>query len=360
MTLNRIHIVTWRDLDDPLAGGSELHINELVKRWAASGLEITLRTGAVKGEATVVERDGYRVIRKGGRLTGLVRTPVSELLARQGPRDGLVEVWHGINFLSPLWARGPRVAFAHHVHGDQFRYVLPGPAARAAEVLETKISPWLYRTTPIATLSPSNRNELVALGHAADNVHVVPPGVDPACRPGGARSPHPLVVVVGRLMPQKRVDLVADALAPLRSTYPDLELVVVGDGPDRERMASVLPAWARLVGWASGEEKVSWYQRAWVVASGSVAEGWNMTLTEAGACGTPSIATDIAGHSDAVIDGVTGFLTSGIDAMTQAFERLLGDAELRSTMGEAARAHAACFTWDGAADALLGLLARQA
>ena len=45
---------------------------------------------------------------------------------------------------------------------------------------------------------------------------------------------------------------------------------------------------------------------AWVVASSSVREGWGMTLTEAAACGTPAVATRIAGHVDAVDDGVSG------------------------------------------------------
>ena len=47
-----------------------------------------------------------------------------------------------------------------------------------------------------------------------------------------------------------------------------------------------------------------------MLASASVAEGWGMTITEAAACGTPAVVTDIAGHRDAVVDGVTGVLAA--------------------------------------------------
>jgi glycosyltransferase involved in cell wall biosynthesis len=357
--IRRLHVVSWRDLDDPGAGGSELHINQLARRWAAGGLDVTIRTGAVRGAPAELRRDGYRVVRRGGPRSGLLRAPLSEVLRMQGPSDALVEVWHGINFLSPLWWRGPRVGIEHHVHGDQFRFVLPAPAARLAEVLERDVYPRLYRRTPLVTLSASNRDELVALGYPPDQVHVVPPGLDEHFTPGGEKAPRPTVLVVGRLMPQKRVEVVAEALAPLRARHPDLELLVAGDGPDRGRLDAVLPPWASLLGKVHHDDLVALYRRSWVVASASVAEGWNMTLTEGGACGTPSVATAIPGHVDAVVDGTTGLLADDVAGLTRAFERVLGDAALRAELGSAAAAHARRFTWDGAARAVLDVLDGQ-
>jgi glycosyltransferase involved in cell wall biosynthesis len=360
VTIRRLHVVAWRDLDDPGAGGSEIHINELARRWAARGIDVTLRTGAVPGAPGELRRDGYRVVRRGGPLTGFVRAPSSELLRLQGPSDALVEVWHGVSFLAPLWFRGPRVGIAHHVHADQFQYVLPGPAARLAAVLERDVYPRLYRTTPLVTLSASNKQELVELGYAAGSMHVIPPGLDDRYMPGGAKADHPQVLVVARLMPQKRIEVVAEALAPLRGTHPDLELVVVGDGPDRGRLASLLPPWATMTGRVEHAALLAAYRSAWVVASASVVEGWNMTLTEAGACGTPSVATRNHGHVDAVDDGVTGLLADDAPGLTSAFARLLGDASLRARLGAAAVGHAHRFTWDGAAAGFLDLLEAQA
>lgn len=356
MTPHRIHVVAWRDREDPQAGGSEKHINELARRWAAAGHDVTLRTGAVAGGATEVRRDGYRVVRRGGALTTLVRSPLSEVFRRQGRADALVEVWHGINFLSPLWWRGPRVGIAHHVHGEQFRFVLPGPAARVAEVLERQVSPRLYRRTPLVTLSPSTRAELLELGYPAGNVHVSPPGVEERFSAGGRRADHPVVLSVGRLMPQKRVDLVIDALVEVQSRVPDLELVIVGTGPEEARLRALAPAWVTFAGRVGDDELVERYRSAWVVASASVAEGWNMTVTEGGACGTPAVASRIAGHVDAIVEGETGLLATGRDELVAAFERLLTDHDLRRRMGEAARTHAAGFTWDAAAATVLAAL----
>ncbi len=64
----------------------------------------------------------------------------------------------------------------------------------------------------------------------------------------------------------------------------------------------------------SGQRALSWSastRRAWVVASSSAREGWGLTLTEAAACGTPAVATRIAGHADAVRDGRSGLLVPG-------------------------------------------------
>ena len=65
-------------------------------------------------------------------------------------------------------------------------------------------------------------------------------------------------------------------------------------------------------------ELVAWYRRAWVVASSSQREGWGMTLTEAAACGTPAVATAIAGHADAVLDGESGLLVENLDDLAGA------------------------------------------
>ena len=47
--VRRVHVLAWRDLDDPDAGGSELHADEFMRRWAAAGLEIVHRTSAAAG-----------------------------------------------------------------------------------------------------------------------------------------------------------------------------------------------------------------------------------------------------------------------------------------------------------------------
>ena len=363
--LKRIHVLAWRDLADVEAGGSEVHASTVCRLWAEAGLDVTMRTSYAPGAPTDSRRDGYRVVRRAGRYLVFPRGVASEMLGRHGTRDALVEIWNGVPWLSPIWARGPRVTWLHHVHGPMWKMVLPPGLARAGSLVERRLAPPFYRRTSVITLSPSSRDELVGqLKFPATNVTVVPPGIDARFSAGGVRSPTPLVVAVGRLMPVKRFELLVDQVAPLRSRHPDLRLVIVGEGAERDLIEACVARhdaadWVTLAGRVTDDELVALYRRAWIVASASVAEGWGMTLTEAAACGTPAVATDIAGHRDAVADGRSGVLAAP-DELGAAIGRVVADPDLRARLHAGALAHAATFTWEATAAATLTVLADDA
>jgi glycosyltransferase involved in cell wall biosynthesis len=363
--LQRIHILAWRDLDDPEAGGSELHIHEVAKRWAAAGIHVTVRTSHAPGRAPEIMRDGYRVIRRAGRYLVFPRAALSERAGRHGPADALVEVWNGVPFLSPAWHRGRRLVLLHHVHGEMFRMVLPPSLARFGELVERRLAPPFYGHTTVATLSASAREEILReLGLRPERVGVVPPGIDERFRPDAAvRATVPTVVSVGRLVPVKRHDRLVRAAAEARQVVPDLRLRILGEGYEREQIEAVVAEldaqdWVELPGRVDDAELLRSYQEAWVVASASSHEGWGMSLTEAAACGTPSVATDVPGHADAVRHGRTGLLTHE-DGLSAALVQLLTDRELRHRLGQQATEHAATLSWDATALRLLTLLADQ-
>ena len=353
--LRRIHVLAWRDLVDIEAGGSEVHAAKVLSQWAEAGLEVTMRTSYAQGHPYRGERDGYRIVRKHGRFMVFPTAVVSEILGSQGPRDGVVEIWNGVPFLTPLWAWGPRTTWIHHVHRDMWEMVLEPGLARVGKFFEHRIAPPLYRSTPIVTLSESSRREIVEyLGLPSERISVVPPGIDERFTPQGRRSPKPLVVAVGRLMPSKRFDDLIARMAAVRSEIEDLELVIVGDGYERpvlEQQVLELGAtdWIRIAGKVSDDELRSLYRKAWIVASTSVAEGWGMTLTEAAACGTPAVATDIAGHRDAVADGRSGILCSDAPSFIAACVAILSDSDLRQRLSKGARQHADTLTWTATA-----------
>ena len=359
--VRRIHTMAWRDLDDPDAGGSEVHADEFMRRWASAGLEVTHRTSAAVGQPAEAVRNGYRVIRRGSRYTVFPRTIVSEVTRRMGPYDALVEIWNGVPWFSPVWCRRPRITFLHHVHGPMWGQILPGPLAGFGRALEARIAPPFYRRTQMVTPSEATREELLELGFRPDRVLAVNNGVSEAFRPANdpdaARSPEPLVVAVARLAPVKRFDELIRAAVVARHEVPALRLEIVGDGPMRaelEALAHDLGAgeWITFVGQVAHADLVARYQRAWLVASASLAEGWGLTLTEAAACGTPAVATDIRGHRSSVVDGVTGVLAP-LDRLGATLAQVLNDHDLRARLAEAALARARTLTWDAAA---LGIL----
>lgn len=391
--IRRIDMVAWRDLDHPEAGGSELHAASVAERWAAAGVEIRLTASRATGEPRVGFHDGYRIERPAGRygifpavsaqrsytryiaphLPGPGKRPQARSerrgsTGRPSPSgsDATVEIWNGMPFFSPLWAPRPRLVFLHHVHDRMWDLVLPKGLAALGRVLESHIAPPVYRHTPVVTLSDSSRQAIIdLLRFDPKMVHVVQPGVEESFFPGPNRNPTPLVVAVGRLVPYKRFDRLIEVLVRLHQRHPELQAVIAGEGQERAALADLIrrhgaEGWILLPGRIDDETLLDLYQRAWVLASTSAYEGWGLTITEAAACGTPAVVSPIAGHSDAVDDGVTGFLAEPGAEMEQRISHLLSNPLLRRRMERAARHRAAALTWDRTALEMIRLLAAQA
>jgi glycosyltransferase involved in cell wall biosynthesis len=368
--LRRVHLLSWRDLEDVEAGGSEVHAAELARHWAAAGLEVTWRSSFASGHPTTVVRDGYRVIRRAGRYLVFPRAVFSELTGRHGPSDALLEIWNGMPFFSPLWYRGPRAVMLHHVHHEMWQMVLGDDnpmLARLGDTIERRVAPPVYRRSRIITPSESARDEIVSLLHIPERqIDVVHNGLGHAFKPGGEKTHNPSIVAVGRLVPVKRHDLLIRAAAVAREQVPDLTLTIVGEGYERERLDAVIreldaEAWVHLTGRVSEPALVRLYQEAWVASSASAREGWGLSLTEAAACGTPAVATRIAGHTDAVRDGQSGLLTGGTaDSLGAALVQVLTDADLRATLRAGALERAAVLSWETTALGVMRTLAGQA
>jgi glycosyltransferase involved in cell wall biosynthesis len=266
---------------------------------------------------------------------------------------GIVEVWNGIPWLTPLWTKGANVTWIHHVH-EPLWDVMCGPFTGAiGRTVEMRMAPRLYRRSLICTPGESTRDILerrLGLGRDSGRISVVPPGVDPAFCPSGLPDPAPSVLVVARLVRSKRVELVIDAMRDVVGRYPVTVLHIVGDGPERARLehrarATLGPQRAIFHGAVSQQHLIEAYRSAWILVSASAAEGWGMTISEAGACGTPAVATDIAGHQDAVLANVTGLLVPPSE-LGRGISQLIANHRLRDKMGHAARAKAAELSWE--------------
>jgi glycosyltransferase involved in cell wall biosynthesis len=355
--VRRVHVFAWRDLDDPDAGGSEVHADEFMRRWSAAGLDIVHRTSAGVGIPATARRNGYGVIRRGNRYSVFPRTVISELFGRMGRSDAVIEIWNGVPWFSPVWYRRPNMTIIHHVHGPMWDQIMPGPLAGAGRLLEARLAPPFYRRTQVVTPSAGTREELLELGYRPERVTAVDNGVDPIFSPGGAKSAEPLVVAAARLAPVKRFELLLRAAEEARDTVPNLRLRIVGEGPSRAALESWVAAhgaggWVDLPGRLDRPALRDEFRRAWLVASASLAEGWGLALTEGAACGTPAVATAIRGHRCSVVDGVTGVLAEPAD-LGRALGGLLTDHQRRDRLGAAALARARTLTWDASA---LGVL----
>ena len=125
-------------------------------------------------------------------------------------------------FLSPLWARCPRIVFLHHVHAEMWKMVLPRGLAEIGYAFEHRVAPPVYRRSRIVTLSSSSKDgdRRAARAYPASRSPSCPPGVESHFSPGAVRSETPLVVAVGRLVPVKRFELMIEALVPAQAAPP--------------------------------------------------------------------------------------------------------------------------------------------
>jgi len=154
--------------------------------------------------------------------------------------------------------------------------------------------------------------------------------------PGEAR----VLIVVAKLMPQKGHAVLLRALAPLLDRYPDLHVLLVGDGPLRESLIATIgrlpaPHRVRLVGNRLDVNELLAASDLFVLPS--LWEGLPMALLEAMASGLPVVATNVSGSSQVVVDNETGFLAppGDVDRLGAAIATMLDDPERAHLMAEA-------------------------
>lgn len=351
----RVMLLNWRDTGHPEGGGSELYCENLAAGLAASGHDVTMLTARYPGSRAEESRDGYRILRAGGRFTVYVRALLRLLLRTAGPFDVVVDVQNGTPFFARIVTRRPVVVLCHHVHRDQWRIVFGGTrigniVARLGWLVESRIAPRLLSGCRYVTVSQVSKRDLVSLGVRAGDITVVYNGT-PRTLPQSARAEAPEVVVLGRIVPHKRIEHAIRAVAVLRQEIPDLRLTVVGQGwwePEilQEVRRCGLRDHVELTGHVDDVHKHALLSRAWVLATPSIMEGWGLSVVEAASHGTPSVAYGSAGGlAESIVDGHTGLLSADSEEdFTRQLRRLLLDHELRSSMGRAAQLHAQMFT----------------
>lgn len=354
-----ILLVNWQDLRNPHAGGAEIHLFELFTRLATAGHRVRLVCSGFDGGAAVEEVAGIEVHRTGGRMSFALRGrwAVRRALRAERP-DVVVDDVNKLPLCIPTLTDLPVYAIVPHLFGTTAFQEVSWPMAATVWAAE-RLIPGCYRRAWFHAISESTRDDLVGRGIPASRIAVIHPGVDAdryAPDPAASRFDPPRFVYVGRLKRYKGVDILLRAMVLARRERPDLELAIAGSGDDRarlERLASDLQLGGavRFLGFVDEATKLALLRGAVANVFPSPKEGWGITVMEAAACGTPSIASDSPGLRDSVRDGSTGVLVphGDAEALAAAMLRLANDASLVHRLGSAARRHALTHSWDAAA-----------
>jgi len=178
-----------------------------------------------------------------------------------------------------------------------------------------------------------------------DKLHIVHCGVDTGREEirnheGRGRN----LLFIGRLDHVKGLPLLIEAVSVLKSNYPDIHLDIVGDGPERADLQSIIDSRQlekeiTIHGYRSQKELQAFFQRADLFVMTSFFEGIPVVLMEAMAHGVPVVAPRITGIPELVEDGVCGFLTIPGDsgALAESIASLLNDPGKRNRFASAGR-----------------------
>jgi len=288
-------------------------------------------------EAALREDFAPKLIECSGQVDrGTVRA-IRELATAEG-----ADVIHAHGYKADIYCffavrgRVPLVSTCHTWYDTDLLVTLYGKADRLV----------LRSFQRVVAVSEEVRRQLLGAGVRAERIRMVRNGID--LRPFDQRratadSEREIVVgLVGRLAWEKGVDLFLSAAARLVDKFPGAKFVVVGEGPDAEKLDGMLDELkirgrAELLG--RREDMPAVYRSLDIMVSASRQEGLPMAILEGMASRLPLVATTVGEVPSVVRDGVTGFVVApnDVDALAGAIARLLGDAAMRERMGTAGR-----------------------
>lgn len=353
----RILILNWRDIRHKFAGGAEVYIHEIAKRFVQEGNSVTLFCGNDAHCPRYQVIDGVQIVRRGGFYTVYFWAFVYYVIKFRGKFDIVIDSENGIPFLTPFYIRKPIYLLIHHVHQEVFRNHLPILLSKLARLIEGRLMPYMYKNKTVITVSDSSKKEIIKLGFTNEaDIHVVHPGIDTKLFYASEKSDVPTVVYLGRIQPYKNLDVLVKAFSKVLNSIPDAKLVIAGEGGAKttiEKLAAKLNIADNVFfqGKVSEEAKVKILGRSWVSVQPSQVEGWGITVIEANACGTPVIASNVNGLKDSIVDGKTGLLVKmgDSDQFAAAILELLQDENLRNNLSKEALVWSQNFVWDESA-----------
>jgi glycosyltransferase involved in cell wall biosynthesis len=224
----------------------------------------------------------------------------------------------------------------------------------------------LRKAGALTAITEDCRRHALRAGAPADSVRLVFNGTDlrrfsPSDNGNGrldSRYGRNMIFACRQLFPRKGIRYLIEAAAQLKASFPDLKLVLAGDGferPDLARLATQLGIGADVtfLGWVPNASLPAYYRAAAISVIPSLEEGFGIPAAEAMGCEVPVVASDAGGLPEVVEHGVTGLVVPRGDssALAAAIGSLLSDPERRRLMGRAGRERALrLFDWDRTAE----------
>ena len=315
----RIVWCSWKDRSHPAAGGAEVVSDELAKRLVLDGHEVIMLVGGYPGASHEDSRNGYKIIRVGGRITVYYRAWRYYRKHLQGWPDLVIDECNTIPFFAGWYSGAPTIMFFHMLCHNIWFYEMRFPFSLFGYLAEP-IYLHMLRRSPVITVSESTKADLLRYGMDPDDIHIISEGIEiePVTDLSKIEKfPDPTVLSLGSMRSMKRTLDQVKAFEIAKQRLPNLKMIVAGD-TSGHYAHNVLKYIAHspheadidVRGRVSKDVKTELMQRSHLLMVTSVKEGWGLVVTEAASQGTPSVVYDVDGLRDSVKHEQTGLIST--------------------------------------------------
>jgi glycosyltransferase involved in cell wall biosynthesis len=303
-------MLAWRDMKHPQRGGAEVVTDIYLAGLAKKGHEVTLFSSRFPDSPEEEEYNGYKIIRKGGKL-GVYLAGLMYAQKHQKELDIIIDQVNTIPFMTPLAInKNKRVAYFNQLCKDVWFYETPFPIALVGNVIES-IYLKFYKNTRILTISESTKKDMIRDAWVKpENIFISQMQID--FKPiKYVEKKENQFVFCARIVPSKRPSDCIKALSLIENK--ETKLYIIGDGDAKykkqlEKLIDSLNLKERVIftGRVSREKRNSIMTKSLAILVTSVREGWGLIVTESNANGTLAITYNVPGLIDA---NKTGFIT---------------------------------------------------
>lgn len=367
--------LSWRDIKAPKAGGAEVHTHEMLKRADKEKYRIyhfSPQSGNLLEEETV---DSVIYLRSGNFITVILKA-MQFYRKNKSNIDFVIDQCNTHRFFTPFWVEGKkRIFYIHQLTKEIWDISARFPLSKIGKISEE----WMLRLNKkdaVITVSNSTKRELIDRGYQSEKIKIIHNGVsfkpwqeEQWCE----KENVPTFIYAGRYSPYKGIDVSIQAFAELKKTNPNAKLWIIGKkdqeyvdkhiqpickkynlewvDAERDKEGNVIePKQGDIISWGyvSEAKKLELLSRAWTLLFPSIREGWGIPVTEAGCVGTPCIAFNSLGISEAIDEGNAGYLCmeNSVKGLLTQMRLVILDEKVYSDKRKKAYQYSSQFLWD--------------
>jgi len=361
-----ILILNWRDIKSPLAGGAEIATHEYAKGWVKAGHKVTQFSSSFTGGKPFEEIDGIKIIRKGNHYTVHLHAFFYYITALRGKINLVVDEFHFIPFFTPLYVHTQKIGFIHEIAKELWFENKSFPISILGYFLEPFFFRF-YNNVPFMTCSNSTKEEVVKLGISSKNITIIHNGIN-IIKSVKVKEKDPILVYLGRLTKDKGIEDAIYAFTEIQKSKINVKFWIIGKEEEEGYQKKLEKLVENLgindsvffMGYVSERKKFDFLKRAWVLIHPSVKEGWGLTVIEAASQRTPTVAYDVSGLRDSIINGKTGLLVSSREpkALASKIMILIENKVLYNELSKNALIWSREFNWDDSISESIALIER--